>query len=237
MAATKKDQMLRKVRGLLAKAEDPACTPEEAEAFSRKAEELIAAYAIDMALVEERRARGRGKPTTREVASEANYRKPFGQLLIEISAALGCKPIWGHKQKLITVVGFESDLDLVETLYGSLLLQATNAMVHEAKRVGYRGDDLWRFKVSFITGFALRVGKRLREMYRDQAEASGTGTALVLRDRRQDVEEEFARLFPDTRKVNGPNVRDPLAFRAGGQAADRADIGGKRVGGTRREIA
>jgi hypothetical protein len=43
--------MLDKVRKLLAKAEDPACTREEAEALTAKAAELIAKYGIDQAML------------------------------------------------------------------------------------------------------------------------------------------------------------------------------------------
>ena len=45
------DTMLEKVRKLLAKAEDPGCTPAEAAAFNDKATELIAKYGVDRALL------------------------------------------------------------------------------------------------------------------------------------------------------------------------------------------
>src|SRR5215475_445143 len=45
------DAILEKVRKLLAKAEDPACTPAEAEALTDKAAELIAKYGVDRALL------------------------------------------------------------------------------------------------------------------------------------------------------------------------------------------
>ena len=45
------DPLLARVRKLLAKAEDPACTPAEAEAFTAKATELIAKYGVDQALL------------------------------------------------------------------------------------------------------------------------------------------------------------------------------------------
>ena len=47
------DALLARVRKLLAKAEDPACTPAEAEAFTAKATELIAKYGVDQALLAE----------------------------------------------------------------------------------------------------------------------------------------------------------------------------------------
>ena len=43
--------LLDRVRKLLAKAEDEGCTPEEAEALTAKAAELMARYGIDRALL------------------------------------------------------------------------------------------------------------------------------------------------------------------------------------------
>jgi len=45
------DTMLEKVRKLLAKAKDPACSPAEASALNDKAAELIAKYGVDQALL------------------------------------------------------------------------------------------------------------------------------------------------------------------------------------------
>ncbi|MEV4705532.1 DUF2786 domain-containing protein [Actinoplanes sp. NPDC049316] len=45
------DRLLERVRKLLAKAESPACTPAEAEAFTAEAAELIAKYGVDQALL------------------------------------------------------------------------------------------------------------------------------------------------------------------------------------------
>ena len=56
------DSRLAKIRKLLAQAEDPAATPEEASAFTAKAAELIAAYGIDAALLEDRAPQGEPSP-------------------------------------------------------------------------------------------------------------------------------------------------------------------------------
>ena len=45
------DDILAKVRKILAKAEDLAAKPEEAETYTAKAAELVAAYGIDWALL------------------------------------------------------------------------------------------------------------------------------------------------------------------------------------------
>ncbi|HEU5032725.1 MAG TPA: DUF2786 domain-containing protein [Spirillospora sp.] len=239
MTVSKKEQMLRKVRGLLAKAEDPACTPEEAEAFSAKAEQLIAAYAIDLALLAEKKG-DRSKPVMITLDTEKNYRAPFVSLLTGIADAFGCKPVLAGgtmtTAKKLHLVGYEADLDMVQTLYGSLMLQATTAVLAGAKASGTRGDDLWRFKQSFLVGFAAKVGQRLAETYKRTVEEAKPGAALVLRDRRSEVEDKFGELFPDTKKVNGPSAHDRAGYAGGVQAGSRADIGHGRVG-SRKQIA
>ena len=45
------DPLLARVRKLLAKAEDPGCTPAEAEALTDKAAQLIAKYGVDRAML------------------------------------------------------------------------------------------------------------------------------------------------------------------------------------------
>ncbi|MGZ5400302.1 MAG: DUF2786 domain-containing protein, partial [Nocardioides sp.] len=45
------DTMLVRVRKLLTKAEDPAATTQEAQAYTAKASELMAAHGIDRALL------------------------------------------------------------------------------------------------------------------------------------------------------------------------------------------
>ena len=46
-----KEDVADKVRKLLAKAEDPATTPEEAESFTAKAQQMMTKYAIDLAMI------------------------------------------------------------------------------------------------------------------------------------------------------------------------------------------
>ena len=66
------DAILDKVRKLLAKAEDPACTPAEAEAFTAKAAELIAKYGVDSALL----------------AAADPAADPVGDLVVEVLSSL-----------------------------------------------------------------------------------------------------------------------------------------------------
>src|SRR2546423_10085832 len=86
------DAILAKVRKLLAKAENEACTPAEAEAFTVKAAELIAKYGIDRALLAET------DPTSdrvgdRVVVMDAPYARDKAALLSTVAYALRCQVV------------------------------------------------------------------------------------------------------------------------------------------------
>lgn len=229
---TKQESIVQKVRNLMAKAEDPAATRHERELFSAKAEELVARYAIDLALLEEKQ--GKGKPVLRTVDIDGTYGKPKHLLFQQIAKAYGCRAV---RNTPVTeqVVGFEGDLDIVETLYHSLVLQGVNAMLSE-----YRSDR--SFRSAFMYGFATRAGTRLRDMrakvdreVREEDAAAGTGTALVLADRSREVNAAAAEHFGRVTSTKA-GARDRSGHNAGASAANRADVGGARLGGSRRAL-
>lgn len=226
------EKILNRVRALLTQAEDKAVTPQEAEAFSRKAEELIAKYSVDIALLEAKT--DKGKPGQRKIKVANPYAKPKVVLLNGITLAHSCKAIWHSSQGYVTVVGYESDLEVVEMLYASLLLQATNASLKAETPVW---ENTRSFRTSFWYGFASRASHRLEEMKakaeREAVENSTAGTALVLRDRQADVDQAFREAFPSTRKASGGRVGSGSGFGAGRSAANRADLGGQRLAGAR----
>ena len=223
------DKLLGRIRGLLAQAEDPACTPAEAEAFSAKAESLIARYAVDAALLEAKEHRGR--PTTRVFDFPAPYAKPKGQLLAGVATAYGCR-VLSRRDEGFTVVGYASDIDAVAMLWTSLLVQGSHAC-----RAGDRS-----YRSSFWYGFSQRVADRMREQRAEAvAEAdgasggagagSGPGAALVLADRSAEVERHARDLFPRTRAGRAGRATSLAGLVAGDEAGARADLGGQRLGG------
>lgn len=217
------ENILRKVRALLTQAEDSAATPAEARLFSAKAEELIARYAIDLALLESRE--GTGKPVLRTVVVDGAYAKPKHLLFQVIAKAYGCKAVRSNSTTE-QVVGFEGDLDIVETLYASLVLQGANAMVSQP-----RSDR--SFRAAFMYGFASQVGNRLSEMRaRVTEEVAGTGTALVLADRSDEVDEAAAEHF-GTVRTSRAQARDRGGYGAGTSAANRANLGQTGLGARR----
>lgn len=218
-------KILRRVRALLAQAEDPACTPEEAAAFSAKAEELIVRHAVDAALLAEKAGPGRGKPTMREYEPQAPYAKAKGTLLNAIALAHGCRVIRRGSDGQYLTLGFESDLALVDILYTSLLIQGLNGSA--------RGDKSYR--TSFWYGFAARVGARLEAM-RNRA-ANETGAALVLADRTSEVDAHLAEMFPRVRTTSRATIRNGAGWRAGQEAGERADLGTKRFSPSAKALA
>ncbi|MFV2196683.1 DUF2786 domain-containing protein [Nocardiopsis sp. LOL_012] len=224
---------LERVRALLAKAESTEF-PSEAEALSARAQELMARHSIDRALLDEERSPGRPSPAgARRLPVDAPYDEHKAVLLHEVAEANRCRAVWHQDLGLCTVVGFEGDLDAVELMYTSLLVQAESAMrvsgaARDRSGRGARRD----FRASFVSAFAVRVGERLAEAARAAAEeaAAEAGASLVpvLADRERRVGEAVEEAFGELThtRVRGP--RSAEGWREGRAAADAASLGSRR---------
>ena len=244
-----RDRILAKVRALLAKAES-SDYPEEAAIYTAKAQELIATYAIDMALVEERE--GRGDIATRLIQIPKPYPKEKFILLGGIARANNARAILGIEHELLwqmvedrsflefdgrvaSVVGYESDLDAVELLFTSLLLQATTEMLAHGSQVTEWGENRTRsFRRSFLYQFGWTVRERL-EAARDRARGEavrthGESMLPVLASREDAVLAEIEERFPNTSTLR-TSVSNASGVRAGETAGRRADIGSTRFRG------
>lgn len=223
------DKILSRVQALLAKAESTDY-PEEAEALFAKAQELMTRYSIDDALA---RTRAPGdKPERRRLQMEAPYASAKFTLISAVGRANEVQVV-GDGNYLVTMIGFRSDLDAVEMLFASLVIQATRAMF----AAGYTlsGSRVRAFRHSFLVAFAQQIEQRLREarVRTEQEVASETGLALVpLLDAKRDaVAKATEEAFPRVR-MKRASMSHAGGYRAGREAAERADIGGKgRVGG------
>jgi hypothetical protein len=243
------EAILAKIRKLLAKAEDDAYTPAEAELFTAKAAELIAKYGIDAALLAE------ADPTTdrvgdRVIVLDAPYARDKGGLLSTVALALRCKVVqrsrWvdGRKQLSLHLFGYGVDLDRVELLYTSLLVQAAHALA--AAYVPY-GESGAAFRRTWYAGYASAIGYRLRAAeQRAQAEASqirqhtetgqagsGRSVALVLADRSTHVEAAMQTAYPKLRAGRARQL-SVSGYSGGYAAGQRADLGGTRLAGASR---
>jgi len=240
-ASAADERMLGRIRALLAKAESTEFA-EEAEALSARAQELMAKYSIDHALLAARSGE-REEPSGRRIPVDGPYEEPKGTLLNVIAVANRCRAVWSKDVGLMTVVGFPADLNAVELLFTSLLVQAGTAML----RAGGKKDEFGRsrtraFRQSFLVAYAIRIGERLEEAtahataeaadelaaaQRDSAGAVGSGTDLVpfLAARQQAVDDTVDGLFGgNLKRGRATRVTDAEGWASGRAAADLATL-------------
>ena len=185
------ESLLARVRKLLAKAEDPACTPAEAAAFTAKATELIAKYGVDQALL----AGARPDPVgDRIVTVEPPYARDKAGLLATVALAMRCRVV--HLDRRGTtrshLFGHAADLERVELLFTSLLVQAAHGLA--AAAVPW-GEHPAAFRRSWLVGFTEAIRARLRES-EGAAAAAVPGAELVLVDRTALVERRRDEVYP-----------------------------------------
>jgi hypothetical protein len=138
-----------------------------------------------------------------------------------------CRSVWSRELGFATVLGFPPDLDAVEVLFTSLLVQATTAMTHAGSRRDGTGRSRTRsFRQSFLAAYAQRIGERLcgaaDEAVRQAATETGKDLLPVLAARDRVVEEKLEELFPELNTVGPGRVRDREGWVSGLAAADRA---------------
>lgn len=225
------EKVLGRVRGLLAKAERTEF-PEEADALTAKAQQLMSRHAIDAAVLADQGPVDLGADVlARRLHLDDPYAEPKAHLLQAVATANGCRVVLLAELGIATVVGLPTDLELVELLFTSLLLQATRTLA-DATRAGTTATRTAVFRRGFLYAYATRVGERLvaaRE--RAATEAAGTyGSALVpvLARRDEAVAATVQELFPRLRSRAGRTV-DAAGWHAGRQAADDADLGSGRT--------
>jgi hypothetical protein len=209
-----------RIRALLAKAEATGY-PEEAEALSAKAQELMARYSVDEALLSAR-APAPDAPGACRIEVEPPYEQAKAVLLDAVADANHCRAVWNEPFGFSTVVGFEGDLQAVELLYTSLLVQAETAMTRAevAQRAGGRKRTK-SFRQSFLAAYAHRVGTRLRAA----AEAPVSDDLLpVLASREVAVTDRLERMFPATTTTRLRGTTDAAGWTEGSRAADRAQV-------------
>ncbi|TDC78416.1 DUF2786 domain-containing protein [Actinomadura sp. 7K507] len=219
---------LGRVRALLAKAESTEF-PEEAEALSARAQELMARHSIDHALLAAEKG-DVGGAAGRRIAVDNPYDSPKAVLLTVVADANRCRAVWHRELGFSTVVGHPADLAAVEMLFTSLLVQATSAMVHAGPRRDARGRSRTRsFRHAFLNAYAARCGERLREAA-DRATAGAGGTVLVpvLAARDRAVEQAVGTMFPNLAEGRAGSVSNYEGWVAGRAAADLASLNGRR---------
>ncbi|WP_179500042.1 DUF2786 domain-containing protein [Streptomyces sp. WZ.A104] len=238
------DKTLAKIRAILAKAEDPAASPEEAQAYFAKAADLMSKYGIERAMLAEK-APETDKPAQRVLYIKGTYLLDRTFLLGSIVKALGGQSIrWrvydresGKYVQKFKMYGYESMLERAEMLYTSLLLQAFNGMKQGRPQPG---ESTTSYRKAWLTGFRYAVKKRLERAEQVAVEEAdltlpggSASTALVLAQREDTIRAIFTAQHPKVRPAAKRNLRGS-GWRDGDLAGQRADLGSKRLNDARK---
>ncbi|GAA2242279.1 DUF2786 domain-containing protein [Streptomyces amakusaensis] len=237
MTGTKAPRKLETIRALLAKAEDPRTPEAEAELSRKRAFEMMAKYGVEQAMLSDGDPSS-DAPADRKIVIGNPWAMERVRLINRIALAMGCQLIHLGRDgdgpaRRVHVFGYASDLERVDVLYTSLLLQMDSGL--SAQTVPVR-DGVRAWRRSWLLGFISRVGDRIEEAERrarDEASAEvtamGRSAALVLADRKSVVERNYRQAYPRARS-GGRTTMAGSGFGAGWAAGSRADIGGTRIG-------
>jgi uncharacterized protein DUF2786 len=235
-------KMLSRVRALLAKAESTTF-PEEAEALSAKAQELMSRYSLERIVRESpgagasQGAAGAGgvadpyPAAARRLWLDNPYVAAKAMLVGAVAEANRCRAVLAEKPGFTTVIGDEVDLEIVELLCTSLLVQATRAMVSAGSHLTRTGRSRTRsYRQSFLLAYATRIGERLSTA-RDVSAAAVADVAQllpVLAARERVVDELFESMFPQS-VSRSFSVGNAAGWHAGRVAADLAVLDTRRA--------
>ncbi|MGW5877840.1 DUF2786 domain-containing protein [Nocardiopsis terrae] len=228
---------LRKVRSMLAMAEDPSVTEAEAAAFTAKAMKWISEYGIDMAVATAKEPTN-DTLTDKQVILPGPRAMAKATLFCLVADAMRCKALRLPKRRgtsdgtqAVHVFGYASDIERFTLVYASLELQMMNGL---ARVTPPPQASARRYKRSWCMGFANRVAERIEALERTaQQEAvpqeAQRSTELVLMDRNRAVQERVASEYERT--VTRRTSVLASGYGEGAAAGARADIGQTRLRG------
>ena len=228
------ERLLDRVRKLLAKAEAEGVTPEEAQALTAKAAELMAKYGLDRALLAAERPET-DKPDNRIVTIYNPWARVQAHLLCGLAAELRCQCILlpCKAGQRVHMFGYASDIERTDVLYTSVLIQMWHGLAAAPVPAWTDSPRAWRR--SWLLGYAeavtAKVGaaeQRVQQAASQPGSSAADKTALVLADRSMVIRQNLTHAYPMTRKARVTYSGD--GYGAGYAQGKRADIGTGRVG-------
>jgi len=222
-------QWIEKIEALVSKANDPATTEAEREAYMDKVYFLMAKFSIQESML---RTVEVGPPAVARCTIKVTnpHYAAKRELLLGAVDLFGCRSIRKADKQTQVIYGFEHDNTQIVLLYASLGVQMLTAL-SQAKKPSYVHGRT--FNNSFTIGFATSVRDRIRLMVdaakQNVKDEGGTGMELVLLDKKKRLEAAVNEEFPMVTFTNGPSVRDASSYAAGRAAGQRADLGQSRI--------
>lgn len=215
---------LGRVRGLLAEATP---FPEEAEAMSAKAQELMSRYSLHHAIRDHELGRA-AEAVAQRIWIDNPYVGAKAALVQAVATANRCRTVWAEKLGFVTVVGAESEVKFVELLATSLLVQANRAMLAVGHQTSNGQARTRSFRQSFLVAYATRIGERLTTTNTTVAtEVDQRALLPVLASRSQATDDLTNRLFPAA-VPRALSVSNGAGWSAGRAAADLAQLDARR---------
>ncbi len=172
------EKVLGRVRALLAKAESTNFE-EEADALIAKAQELMARHSIDVAMLAHERRNTADSPVAQRVHLDDPYLEEKSFLLHVVATANRSTAVFNPHLAFVTVMGFETDIAIVDVLFTSLLSQATVSL--RSAGIG-GGTAASRRTPSFRRSFLLSYASRIRERLHEGAAAAGYHAGRIAAD-------------------------------------------------------
>ena len=247
-------ERLEKIRALLAKAE-ATHFPEEAKAFTAKAEELMLKWSIDDAMLNMAR-KGTTDDGTLDLSdiwiSANEYRGPKIDLLTRLVRHHDCKIVLhpqqyrvidGKSKRMvrIAVIGFERDRQFVEMVFTSLLLQSELEFLLPETQIAMESEidnsgQAISWRNSFMRGYASAVAERLADVKARMEVATpfhGNAMALMKVDKAAVVQRKLEVFYPKLRTGHASTAghSSANARQHGYKAGLKADIGSPKVRG------
>lgn len=182
---------LSKVRGLLAKADDPATTPEESATYRAKAEELIAKYRIEQgeALAQDPQSLA---PEWQEIeiADAGEFSQEQLTLFHYIAAHVGVRyrAFWGGGTLRATAVGFSFDLRLLELIYTNARMAFSERLTPSYDPNLSEAENIYRLRSAGIVRTEVakaiwghenhQLGLKVGRIYKEECARRGEAAAL-----------------------------------------------------------
>jgi hypothetical protein len=143
------------------------------------------------------------------------YAMEKATLLHAVADANRVTAVWNEFASCVTLVGLATDVEQVDMLFTSTLVQATRSMTQAAlSGAAYRR--------AFLHAFATRIGQRLTTSSSEAVASYGSELVPVLERQEQAIAEEVDRLFPHLTTGSRRRRFDARGWEAGTRAADAA---------------
>lgn len=230
-----------KIAKLLAKAES-STHPAERDAFMAKAEQMMLRLGIERAELE-----AVGDATKEQIVEvqrewRGNYSIVMVPFVQSVSIGFGGLQIfqatYSATRRWTYIVGPKSQVDEFLLLIDSLHIQvmaALKAFQRETVEERRYMTDMEKYVQhrSFISGFGDEVRRRLQKMRNQEEATMSTGAALVLVDRKNDIDEWVSTNYGRTSKARGGIQNSSYTgTAAGARAGQKATLNQKGVGST-----